>query len=173
MKEMAAANGYISNFYDICHIVPLAFIKQIMQGTPDKVNAFIEDLAEIHKDATFYNKLDVTWKEYTQTNTTKFKNAAKQALAEENMEDLEEMLNTIPSNLYPGKDEINKEIAENLDPPKKDNGSKERSNEATQHAKELYAKYKDSGLNIKEDSGKALSSDYPPGDSSAKYITIS
>ena len=177
LGDMAEENKYETNTFDRCHIVPWGFIKNRINENKN-LDDFIDDLAEIHDDAAFYKNVKAENQEKIKKFTEDYKAAAKEIIKDkyltfEDKKKLAKSLFNFPSNLYPGDEKINKEIANNLDPPKKVKGSEERSNEATEHAKELYMKYKDSGLNIKEDSGKALSSDKPPDDSSDKYITIS
>ena len=176
LGNVGEENNYVKGTFDRCHIVPWAFIKDKINQNKN-LDDFIDDLAKIHDDAAYYKNVKTENQEKIKKFTEEYKDAAKEAIKNKNMKaadkkNLAKILFNFPSNLYPGNRAIDNEIDNNLDPPKKVKGNKERSNEATDHAKELYKKYKNCGLNIKENSGKALSSDKPPGDASDKYITI-
>ena len=174
IKDMAEANKYVGGIFDRCHIVPWGFMSKMMKNKDKaKVLEFIDDLAKIHDDAAFYKNLGATIQEKIKTYTEEYKTAAKKAVEDGDETKLGESLYNFPSNLYPGKPALNEEVGPNFDPPKQATASKERSNDATEAAKETYKKYKPYGLKIDENSlGKALSSDKPPGDTSEKYITI-
>ena len=178
LEKMAHANGYRLNIYDSCHIVPWKFIKD-MVNIKSNLKDFINDLAVIHDDAAFFKKLGETEKRDIRKYTKEYQKEAIRYDIHRDKENLKTMLFNFPSNLYPGNGRINKKIAEKFDPPRKGkeidslNNEIKRVGEASRHAKDLYKKYKALGLQIVADrSGKALSSDKPPGDDSYEYIEI-
>jgi len=180
MANMAKENGY--GKFDKCHIVDWDFMAKMIQRyksgtlTKTKMTKFISDLAKIHKSASFYDALKGTTKKTLTTLTKKYEADAKNALATGNNAKLARSLFNIPSNLYPGKQSNNRSIKNRLDPPKVESLAGGRSDEATQHAKNMYAKYKRDGLNIYPDPAspatRAKSSDRPPRDTSGDYVTI-
>ena len=170
---MATANGYGGEFQG-CHIVPWNFIaKMYDQLSKSKMNEFIDDLAMIHTDASFYDALDQTTKDELDELTNTYQLKAKEHLDEGNTVELRKDLYNIPSNLYPGDSSNNQSIQGNLDPPRKGTESA-RSDDATDQAKALYVKYNVKGLGIRSDSSsppRAKSSDKPPG-ATKDYVTI-
>ena len=180
LKKMSIENGYVN--FDKCHIVNWDFIAKMVQKyksgtlTKTEMTKFINNLAKIHKSASFYDALKATTRRELVTLTNKYHADAKHALATGKMWMLERSLFSIPSNLYPGDQSNNRSIKNRLDPPKAESTTGGRSDEATQHAKHLYAKYKADGLNIYPDPSspttRAKSSDTPPGDTSGDYVTI-
>ena len=180
LAKMAKENGYMK--FDKCHIVDWDFMAKMIlrykSGTLTKteMTKFINNLAKIHKSASFYDALKGTTRKELVTLTNKYHADAKRALATRNTLKLARSLFNMPSNLYPGDQSNNRSIKNRLDPPKADSGTGGRSDEATQHAKHLYAKYKADGLNIYPDPSspttRAKSSDTPPGDTSGDYVTI-
>ena len=169
---MAADNEYVS--YHKCHIVPWKFIEKVIglyatgpltRAREEDMLTFINDLAVIHDDASFYDALDPYIKHKLGVLTTGYQNKAKEALGNGNMEELAKTLNSIPSNLYPCDPHNNLSIQDNLDPPRKGTKSA-RSGDATKQAKALYEKYHQEGLDISLDINKtpdkAKSSDKPP-----------
>ena len=97
------------------------------------------------------------------------------AIESRSMTTLAKSLFNIPSNLYPGDQNNNRLLQGRLDPPKHERTTGGRSNDASNHAKALYAKYQEDELQIYPDpssSTRALSSDKPPDDESNDYVTI-
>jgi len=179
LADMATANGY--GKFDKCHIVHWDFMADMIdeydRGARSKADmtTFINDLASIHTDASFYKTLTPSTKTDLSTLTTKYQGKATAALGSNDMTELAKALFNIPSNLYPGNLSNNRSIKNRLDPPKA--GSKTvRTDDATQTAKDLYRDYKGDGLNIYPDPAspatRAKSSDIPPGDTSGDYVTI-
>jgi len=179
LADMATANGY--GRFDKCHIVHWDFMAKMIDEydsgrlTNAKMTTFIDDLAKIHTDATFYLTLTLGTQTELKTLTTKYHSRATAALLSNNMAELAKALFNIPSNLYPGNLSNNRSIQNRLDPPKK--GSKTvRTDDATQAAKDLYKDYEGDGLIIYPDPAstpnRAKSSDIPPGDTSGDYVTI-
>jgi len=142
----------------------------------NQMTQFINDLAKIHRSASFFDALKSATTRKLVTLTVKYKAAAKKALATGNTQKLAKALFNIPSNLYPGDQRNNRSIKNRLDPPKAELVTGGRSDEATRIAKNLYAKYKRLGLAIYPDPSspltRAKSSDKPPGDTSGDYVTI-
>ena len=179
LADMAAANGY--GRFDKCHIVHWDFmadmIEQYDSGTRTTayMTTFINDLAKIHTDASFYKALTGNTNAELKTLATKYQGKATAALGSGDMKELAKALFNIPSNLYPGDFSNNRSIKNRLDPPKK--GSKTvRTDDGTKTAKALYAKYHPHGLNIYPDPSspltRAKSSDIPPGDTSGDFVTV-
>ena len=173
LQKMATQNGY--TLFHKCHIVPWNFIENtIDNGDKAKIEAFIEDLAKIHTDASFYNAL----KKDTQTNldemTNDYKSDARTHLQNGETNNLKKDLFNIPSNLYPGDPSNNMSIQGNLDPPRKKTTTGGRSNDATDQAKALYKKYQGDGLSISSDDPTSLiakSSDKLPN-TDENYVTM-
>ena len=179
MADMAAANWY--GKFDKCHIVHWDFmadmIEQYDSGTRTKayMTTFINNLAKIHTDASFYKALTACTRKELKTLTTTFHTKATAALGSGDMKELAKALFNMPSNLYPGNLSNNRSIKNRLDPPKKGSNTV-RTDDGTKTAKALYAKYYPHGLNIYPDPSspltRAKSSDTPPGDTSGDYVTI-
>ena len=173
LGKMASENEYSLGGYTICHIVPWQFIEDMIKdmiNDSENFDTFIDDLATIHTDAAFYKKLSDKSKTDIDSITEEYKTAAKKAARDKDMNMLANTLFNIPSNLFPGDNAITGKIGERqMNPPKKGVGA-HRINQATDHAKQLYKSYHDSGLEIHSDRlGRALSSDRPPKND---YITI-
>jgi len=179
LADMASANWY--GKFDKCHIVHWDFMAKMINeydsGTRTKQDMiiFINDLAKIHTDASFYKTLTACTKTELKTLTTTYHSKATAALGSNDMTELAKALFNIPSNLYPGNLSNNRSIKNRLDPPKAVSKTV-RSDDATQTAKALYKKYHGYGLNIYPDPAspltRAKSSDIPPGDASGDYVTI-
>ena len=141
-----------------------------------QMTQFINDLAKFHRSASFFDALKSATARKLATLTAKYKAEAKKALATGDTRKLARSLFNMPSNLYPGDPRNNRSIKNRLDPPKAESTTGGRSDEATQIAKNLYAKYKRIGLTIYPDPSspltRAKSSDKPPGDTSGDYVTI-
>ena len=176
LKEMATANNY--KVYQIhgheeYNIVPRAFIESMINSKRN-LNELIDDLAKIHEDAAFYEKLNPETKEKIKKETEIQKSKAREAVKNNEMKYLRSLLFNIPSNLYPVNRSIKTKIPGKFDPPRKGmktrDGNVERLPEASKIAKYLYNKYKALGLEIAaDDLGRAQTSDVPPKD---VYITI-
>jgi len=179
LADMATANGY--GRFDKCHIVHWDFMADMIDDydtgkrTNAEMSTFIDDLAKIHTDASFYQTLTPSTKTDLKTLTTTYHTKATAALVSNDMADLAKALFNIPSNLYPGNLSNNRSIKNRLDPPKA--GSKTvRTSDATKTAKALYKDYQKWGLNIYPDPAspatRAKSSDIPPGDTSGDYVKV-
>ena len=179
LADMARANGYTR--FDKCHIVYWDFmadmIDQYDSGTRTKayMTTFINDLAKIHTDATFYKALPANTNADLKTLAAKYQGNAIAALRSGDMKELAKALFNIPSNLYPGDSSNNRGIKNRFDPPKKGSNTV-RTDDGTTTAKALYAKYHPYGLDAYTDKSspltRAKSSDIPPGDTSGNYVTI-
>ena len=180
LKEMATANGYTK--FDRCHIVPWKFMGSMILDHKNgkisnaKMNKFINDLARIHKSASFYDALPKSTKTELLTLTTKYRDEALALVKSGSTTDLAKRLFNIPSNLYPGDRSNNRSIQNNLDPPKEESASGGSSKRATAIAKLLFKKYEPSGLTAMFDPSapgvRVKSSDKPPSDKSGDYVKI-
>ena len=180
LADMATANWY--GKFDKCHIVHWDFMADMIDeydsGTQTKADmtTFINDLAIIHTDASFYKTLTACTKTELKTLTTTYHSKATAALGSDDMTELAKALFNIPSNLYPGNLSNNRSIKNRLDPPKKEATTGGRSDDGTQAAKDLYKDYKGDGLIIYPDPAspatRAKSSDIPPGDASGDYVKV-
>ena len=178
LKQMAVENEYKK--FDKCHIVPWDFMADMIdqyerrKRTKKEMTTFIDHLAMIHKDASFYKKLDAGTREKLENLRKDSQDIAKKALGSGNMKMLAQALFNIPSNLYPGYLSNNRGIRNRFDPPKKELNTV-RTDDATNIAKALYAKYHPYGLTMYPDPknpNRAKSSDTPPNDNSGAYVTI-
>jgi len=180
MSTFAKSNGYKK--FDKCHIVHWDFMATITQSylsgtvTKKQMTTFINDLAKIHTDASYYDELTGAMKTKLKTMTAKYKKDALNALASGDIGDLTKFLYNMPSNLYPGNLSNNRSIKNRLDPPKKEAATGGRSDDGTKISKYWYKTYKKLGLNIYPDPSspttRAKSSDKPPGDTSGDYVTV-
>ena len=180
LGQMAKANRYTR--YDKCHIIPWQFMrdmvvkysnKQISKGV---MKTFIKGIAQIHKDAAFYDALPRATKTTLATLTKMYETDAQNALTSGNMKLLITSLFNMPSNLYPGDPSNNRSIRNNIDAPKELASSGfGRTTDATTVAKRLFAKYSRYGLTKFSKPGSftmAKTSDKPPGDTTGDYVTI-
>ena len=179
--DMATANGYSAKF-DRCHVVPWKFMATMIENLANgklpqsKMRSFINDLARIHKSATYYQRLSKATKKTLTDLTNVYKADALAAVKSVRTSALKTALYNMPSNLYPGDRSNNRSIQNNLDPPKAASSSGKRSKEAVQWAKNFLANYAQYGLTALDDPSapgvKVKSSDIPPGDTSGDYVKI-
>ena len=120
LMKMATANGYGAGQFHRCHIVPWKFIADMYDklGNSNMIK-FIDDLAKIHKDASFYDALDKGTQDTLDEVTNDYLLRAKEHLENGNTAELAKDLYNLPSNLYPGNPSNNLSIQGNLDPPRK------------------------------------------------------
>ena len=179
LSDIAKENKYTT--FDRCHVVPWQFLRDmIVKFNSKKINKtvmqnFVNDLAQIHKSATFYIVLKSATRKTLATLTTKYHTNAIKALNSGNTKELVKNLYNMPSNLYPGDPRNNRSIQDNFDAPKEDSGTGGRSTMASTVAKSLFRTYSAYGLSKLNKPGSttmAKTSDKPPGDTTGDYITI-
>ena len=180
LKHMGTANKYV--VFDKCHILPWQFLSHMVENysnnriRKDVMETFINDLAQIHTDAAYYNVLSPETQHTLVSLTMEFTAYAQTALNGGNMQELAKSLFNMPSNLYPGDQGNNRSIQNNIDAPKQlASSGMGRSTDATTVAKKLFAKYAPYGLTKLSkpcSSTMAKTADKPPGDSTGDCVTI-
>ena len=182
LTGIAKENRYPNSKFDRCHVVPWQYLRDMIVKYANNaislttMRNFVDDLAQIHKSATFYKVLKPGTKATLTALTDKYRKNAIKALTSGKFTELAKQLYNMPSNLYPGDPGNNRSIKDNFDAPKEDSATGGRSTTASAVAKMLFAKYgKTMGLTKLDKPGDqtmAKTSDKPPGDTTGDYVTV-